>query len=229
MWQDSDSGQMGFWASWQKSNHLPGDRKAWQRKTELGHSRMGQSPCPGLTDLYPLSVSMEIIGPGWLEWKWKCWIAWGLAEPWVVKRSNQVLCKQGPKLRHLSLQTESNNHSTSDQKYYNATQDDSTKQQNNLTLNTLVPSLLYLSKHDQVLNRQTQRDGQHSKVEKWGYPAHHIDTSLNGVSVLGCVGEWSPWVCPQQCKGWSLGVRYKALGALGSLQSCKVWHGALPW
>jgi len=104
------------------------DGKAQQRKTELGHSRMGQSPCPGSTDLYPLLVSMEIIGPGWLELKQKCWIAWGLAEPWVVKRSNWVLHKLGPKLRHLSLQTESDNHSTSDQKYYNATQDDSIKQ-----------------------------------------------------------------------------------------------------
>ena len=47
-----------------KSNHLPGDRKAQKRKTELGCSRMGQSPFPGLTDLYPLSVSMEIICPG---------------------------------------------------------------------------------------------------------------------------------------------------------------------
>jgi len=130
---------------------------------------------------------------------------------------------------HLSLQTKSTNHSTSDQKYYNATQDDSIKQQNNLTLNTLVPSLLYLLQCNQVLRRQTQRDGLHNKVEKRGYPTRHIDTSLNGVSVPGCVGEWSPWVCPQQqCKGWSLGVRYKALGALGSLQSCKVWHKALP-
>ena len=102
MWQDSDSGQMGFQAGWQKLNHLPGDGKALQRKTELGRIRMGQSPCPGLTDLYPLSVSMEIIGPGWLELKRKCWIAWGLAEPWVVKRSNRVLHKQGPKLQHLS-------------------------------------------------------------------------------------------------------------------------------
>ena len=65
-----------------------------------------QSPCPGSTDLYPLSVSMEIIGPGWLELKQKCWISWGLAEPWVVKRSNWVLHKQGPKLQHLSLQTQ---------------------------------------------------------------------------------------------------------------------------
>ena len=147
-------------------NHLPGDGKAQQGKTKLGHSRMGQSPCPCLTDLYPLSVSMEIIGPGWLELKWKCWIAWGLAEPWVVKRSNWVLHKQGPKLQHLSLWTESDNHSTSDQKYYNTTQDNSIKQQNNLTLNALVPSLLYLLQCDQVLRRRTQRDGLHSKVEK---------------------------------------------------------------
>jgi len=62
-----------------------------------------QSPCPGLTDLYPLLVSMETICPGWLELKWKHWITWGLAEPWVVKRSNRVLCKQGPKLWHFSL------------------------------------------------------------------------------------------------------------------------------
>ena len=130
---------------------------------------------------------------------------------------------------HLSLWTKSNNHSTSDRKYYNATQDNSIKQQNNLTLNALVPSLLYLSQHDRVLRRQIQRDGLHNKVEKRGYPAHQKDASLNSVSVPGCVGEWSPWVCPQQCKGWSSGVRYKALGALGSLQSCKVWHGVQPW
>ena len=36
--------------------------------------------------------------------KWKCWIHIGPAEPWVVKRSNQALHKQGPKLQHFSLQ-----------------------------------------------------------------------------------------------------------------------------
>ena len=33
----------------------------------------------------------------------------GPAEPWVVKRFNWALCKQGPKLQHLSLQTQDQN------------------------------------------------------------------------------------------------------------------------
>jgi len=161
MWQDSDSGQMGFWASWQKLNHLPGDGKAQQRKTKLGHS--GQSPCPGSTDLYLLSVCMEIIGPGWLELKWKCWIAWGLVEPWVVKRSNRVLCKQGPKLQIMAIP---------------------------------VP-------RNWVLNRQnTTKMVCTEKQDDEATPLAYIDAPQNAVSVLGCMGEWSPWACPHQCMGW---------------------------
>jgi hypothetical protein len=97
MWRDSDSGQMGFRAGWQIEPSAGG--REGSAKAELGRSRMGQSPCPGSKDLYPLSVSVGIICPSWLKLKRKCWIAWGLAEPWVVKRFNRVLRKQGPKLR----------------------------------------------------------------------------------------------------------------------------------
>jgi len=57
----------------------------FSRKAELGHSRAGQSPYPGSRDLYLLSVSMEIICPGWLKLKQKCWVAWGLSNPGYQK------------------------------------------------------------------------------------------------------------------------------------------------
>ena len=166
MWQDSDSGQMGFQAGWQKLNHLPRDRKAWQRKTELGCSRMGQSPCAGSTDLYPLLVSMEIIGPGWLELKQKCWITWGLAEPWVVKRSNWVLHKQGPKLRIM-----------------------------------LVPLAIPVACNWVLNRRNTTKMDCTEKQDDEATPLTYIDVPQNSVSMLGCMGEGSPWVCLHQCMG----------------------------
>ena len=125
----------------------------------------------------------------------------------------------------------SSNHTALDQTFFAAY---SIKQQQPQTLsihlNALVPSILYLLRVIGYLEDEIQHwwTALLSRGRQ-GYPAHYTGASLNGVSVPGCVGEWWPWACPQQCKGWSLGVRYKALGALGSLQSCKVWHGALPW
>ncbi|KIJ98343.1 hypothetical protein K443DRAFT_211451 [Laccaria amethystina LaAM-08-1] len=71
-------------------------------------------------------------------------------------------------------------------------------------LNALVPYTPYLSHAIGYLEDETHHTWTAPLGRtRRGYPAYRIDAPPNGVSVPGCVGERSPWACPQQCRGWS--------------------------
>ena len=149
---------------------------------------------------------MEIIGPGWLELKQQCWIAWGPAEPWVVKRSDWVLHKQGPKLcplfyPHHSLWTSSARLSTIAHNDYAITIIRNACHTTNTNFYYACPYQLYLSFMIGYLEDKTYLSWIMKFSGMTRLPCSYLDASQNSVSVLGWVGEWLPQACLHQCMG----------------------------